>query len=346
MADSLYEALAGLQASPAETPYGIASQSLAATTPQLFTPYTSPGAAVGIGLGSVLLQSLLGYQAKQSALENTLQANSLANQMLKMQTPEERTSFLSGLDVSPTIGSKLSSLSLALSQQEQARKGAIADKLAELTAAGQFELGDLGTKLYERKVGQVIAEAMAKRTPKEPQDWFEKVPAAQKAAFTGTAGQVEQLRNLANTFRELGSNAVELNLAKQIPGSKADLAISAMQTLVPSTVKMLGDTGALSAYDQEAVKKATLGGRLSGSQSIADRLDQLANLAQSKTITSLEAYKTAAESGGAGLMEQLKKKQEPTQTSLISQSEESQKLKILQDLQAELAAEKAKRGMK
>lgn len=310
MADGLAEALAGLRVSPAENPYGIASMGLASAAPNLITPYTSPGAAVGIGLGSVLLQSLLGYQARQSALQDTIQANSLANQMLKMQTPEERTSFLGGLDVSPDIGSRLSTLSLALSQQEQARKTAAANKLLELETAADFELGPKGTELFKRKteaeLGKALATAAASRKPTVEKDWFEKIPAAQKAAFTGTTGQVEQLRSLANTFRELGSNAIELNIEKQIPGSKADLAVSAMQTLVPSTVKMLGDTGALSAYDQEAVKKATLGGRLSGSLSIADRLDQLADLAQSKTITSLEAYKTAAESGGAGLMEQLK----------------------------------------
>ena len=134
---------------------------LASAAPNLITPYTSPGAAVGIGLGSVLLQSLLGYQARQSALQDTIQANSLANQMLKMQTPEERTSFLGGLDVSPDIGGRLSTLSLALSQQEQARRAAQAEKLAELTTAGEFQLGELGTKLYERDIAKEVARQSA-----------------------------------------------------------------------------------------------------------------------------------------------------------------------------------------
>lgn len=132
MADGLAEALAGLQASPAQNPYGIASMGLASAAPNLITPYTSPGAAIGIGLGSVLLQSLLGYQAKQSALQDTIQANSLANQMLKMQTPEERTSFLGGLDVSPDIRGRLSTLSTALMQQELASKATIAQQQAKL----------------------------------------------------------------------------------------------------------------------------------------------------------------------------------------------------------------------
>lgn len=306
---TLEEALYGLNFSPAQTGYGIGQQALAQATPQLINPYGSTGQAIGISLGSVLLQSLLGYQARSQAAQDTLQANTLANQMMSMTTPQARTDFIGGLD-DPMQQSRLSTLATALTTQEQARKVKAADTLLGLETAADFELGPKGTELFNRttqaELGRALATAAANRKPVVEKDWFEKIPAAQKSAFTSTTGQVEQLRNLANTFRELGSNAVELNIEKQIPGSKADLALSAMQTLVPSTVKMLGDTGALSAYDQEAVKKATLGGRLSGSVSIADRLDQLADLAQSKTITSLEAYKTASESGGVGLMEQLK----------------------------------------
>jgi hypothetical protein len=307
---TLEEALTGLNYTPLETGYGIAAQTVGQMAPQLINPYGSTGQAIGIGLGSILLQSLLGYQARQQAAQDTLELNSLANQLMTKTTPESRTEFIGGVS-DPMSQSRLSTLSTALLQQEATRKIKQAEKLADLTTAAEFEMGPLGTALAARKAQQAIDIAQAGRIrsvseEKPKKDWWEKVPAAQKTAFTGTAGQVEQLRQLANTFKELGSNAVELNLEKQIPGSKADLALSAMQTLVPSTVKMLGDTGALSAYDQEAVKKATLGGRLSGAQSIAARLEQLANLAETKTTTALEQYRIAAEKGGTGLLEQLK----------------------------------------
>ena len=171
MADGLAEALAGLKVSAAENPYGIASIGIGSAAPNLITPYTSPGAAVGIGLGSVLLQSLLGYQAKQSALQDTIQANSLANQMLKMQTPEERTSFIGGLDVSPDIGGRLSTLSTALTQQDLARKAELdlvgGRETAKLKAMGEFYATPEGKAAQEAELAQIKAKAIAGRTPLE-----------------------------------------------------------------------------------------------------------------------------------------------------------------------------------
>lgn len=343
MADLLTESLAGLQTNPMETGYGVALQGLGAVTPQLINPYGSTGQAIGIGLGSILIQSLLGYQARQSALQDTLQANSLANQMIQLQTPQERTGFIEGLDVDPRIGGRLANLSTVLTQQELAQKAETnlmkAKKLAELNAAADFSLGDTGTKLFEREKQKEIDVALAKQTPTPARDWFKDVPAAQQAAFTGTVGQVQQLRDLANKFRSLDANAVELNAAKMVPGSQADLAVSAMQTLVPSTVKMLGDTGALSAYDQEAVKKATLGGMLSGSQAIAARLDQLADLAQTKTTTAMEQYKIASERGGSALLQQLTEGQPQTGMSETDKRKEEIRRQI-----AEMRALLAQRG--
>lgn len=168
MADGLAEALAGLTVSPAENPYGIASIGIGSAAPNLITPYTSPGAAVGIGLGSVLLQSLLGYQARQSALQDTIQANSLANQMLKMQTPEERTSFIGGLDVSPDIGGRLSTLSTALTQQELASKAALAQQQAKFKQDVTLEAIKKGAipPEFANLFGKSVEEQLAPK-PKE-----------------------------------------------------------------------------------------------------------------------------------------------------------------------------------
>jgi hypothetical protein len=121
MADTLFDALSGLNMSGAENPYGVAAMSLGQVTPQLITPYTSTGRAVGIGLGSVLLQSLLGYQARQQAARETLELNTLANQMMTMTTPQARTELIGGLE-DPMQQSRLSTLSTALMQQDLATK--------------------------------------------------------------------------------------------------------------------------------------------------------------------------------------------------------------------------------
>lgn len=159
MADTLFDALSGLNMSGAENPYGVAAMSLGQVTPQLITPYTSTGRAVGIGLGSVLLQSLLGYQARQQAARDTLEMNTLANQMMKMQTPEERTSFIGGVD-DTLYQSRLSNLATALSQQEAARKVKQAERLADLTTAAEFEISPLAEQVAATKATR---EADAKR---------------------------------------------------------------------------------------------------------------------------------------------------------------------------------------
>ena len=322
MADSLYEALAGLQASPAETPYGIASQSLAATTPQLFTPYTSPGAAVGIGLGSVLLQSLLGYQAKQSALENTLQANSLANQMLKMQTPEQRTSFLGGLDVSPDIGSRLSTLSTALTQQELARKTAAANKLLELETAANFQLGPKGTELFKREQDAEIAKAAAQRKAAEPKDAWESIGKEDQTKLVTAKGQIAELRDLANKFRTLDSYALSKGIASLSPSSETSLAIARMNILVPSTARLMGEVGNLAQQEQDRLIKSTLGDWRSGTETIAKRLEQLANSASNIVENKLSSYQTAAKYGIEGLKQELqatRKQPEPVPTNDVEQ---------------------------
>jgi len=118
---TLEEALYGLNFTGADTGYGIAAQQVGQLGPKLINPYGSTGQAIGIGLGTILLQSLLGYQARSQAAQDTLQLNTLANQMQTLETPQARTDFIGGLE-DPMQQSRLSTLATALTAQEQARK--------------------------------------------------------------------------------------------------------------------------------------------------------------------------------------------------------------------------------
>ena len=158
---TLEEALFGLNTTPLETGYGIAAQQVGQLGPQLISPYSSTGQAVGIGLGSILLQSLLGYQARQEAARTSLETNTLANQLMTLETPKARTEFIGGVGDS-LQQSRLSTLATALTAQEQARKAKVADKLLDLTTAAEFELGPKGTELFERKKQQEIDVARAR----------------------------------------------------------------------------------------------------------------------------------------------------------------------------------------
>lgn len=162
MAD-LTQALYGLNFAGTDSAFGIGQQALAQATPQLINPYGSTGQALGISLGSVLLQSLLGYQAQKSAMEDTLATNKLANAMLQLQTPEERTSFIETQATDPRIATRLSSLATALTGQQLARQQLIDQELAKQEALGQFELGPIGSKLYQREINKALQLANARR---------------------------------------------------------------------------------------------------------------------------------------------------------------------------------------
>jgi hypothetical protein len=168
MADILTDALTGLNYTPADTGFGIAQQSVSAMTPQLITPYTSTGRAVGIGLGSILLQSLLGYQARQQAAQDTLAVNSLANQLQTLETPQARTDFIKGVG-DTGYQSRLSNLATALTAQDLSSRQKIKDTVAletgKLKAMGEFYATPEGKAAREAELAQIRAEAEARRTP-------------------------------------------------------------------------------------------------------------------------------------------------------------------------------------
>jgi hypothetical protein len=327
--EDLYSALSGLQYSPYETPYGTAASTIASATPNLINPYGSTGQAIGIALGGTLISSLLGYQARQQAAQQNLAMLPALRSAFTAQTPEELEGVLKRPEAERLVP-YAPQLYGQLLKQKAAQQGAALDlqksllleglkqgyKPSDPTLAGLFaETSDGELTPKEKRELKLFDEKEKLKKPliaSKQKDWWENVPAAQKSAFTGTSGQVTQLRELANQFKDLNLNAAGFNIQSQIPGSKADLANSAMKTLVPSTVKMLGDTGALSEFDQQQVLKATMGGVLSGSQSIASRLNQLADMAETKTATALEQYKTAAEGGGDALLKALQQQSTDT----------------------------------
>jgi len=124
MADtSLTSALQGLSFSPSDTGWGLAQGVLAKTAPNLINPYGSVGQNLGVGLGAILIQALLGYQARSEAMDQTLAAADISNRMMtEATTPESRIDFLKGLgsqDVDTDVLRKVSGLATALNAQEK-----------------------------------------------------------------------------------------------------------------------------------------------------------------------------------------------------------------------------------
>lgn len=206
---TLEEALLGLNVRGADTGYGIGQQALAKATPQLINPYGSTGQAIGISLGSVLLQSLLGYQARSQAAQDTLQANTLANQMMEMTTPQARTDFIGGVS-DPMQQARLSNLATALTAREMQTKQKLDEivglETGKLKAIGQFYSTPEGKASREFELERIKQEAEARRTPVE--EWIAREEArkvrelAVEAAKQTGRVDLQNIKDLAKSGRE------------------------------------------------------------------------------------------------------------------------------------------------
>ena len=349
----LAAALGGLNISPLDTPYGIGANVIAKSLPNLYNPYASTGTNLGITLGGALLGGLLGYQARQQATEASLAANQYATQMLG-KPAEERLSLIQNLPEDVSNRTQIQNALLGLNTQLLGQQNALdllgSQEVAKQKALGAFYATPEGQKALEADVARETALSNARYAglagrgggdggvkPRAATYW-DAIPAADKTKITASRGQTEAIRRLAERFEQLGGNAATLQVRSRIdPNSEENLAISNMYILVPSTTRLLGEMGALSEGDQKRLLEATLGSLISGPQAIAARLRLLANEAEALINLKESAYKAAFETGGEALL--------PSAAG-ISGITQDPKLKIVQDLQRQIAEEKAKRGIK
>lgn len=184
--EDLYGALGGLQYSPYETPWGTAAATIGSATPGLINPYGSTGQAIGIALGGTLISALLGYQARQQAAEQSLQAARLGTALLGAATPQERLSIIEtapdALMQSKLLGVNTQLLGQerlvqALRQQKQAEAeaeapskmllaalqgGLVSPAKVEQLLQGQKVPGVSAAKTAEQTLAEAIAQPAAK----------------------------------------------------------------------------------------------------------------------------------------------------------------------------------------
>jgi hypothetical protein len=214
--------------SPRDTLTGSLAAGLGAGTGQMITPYTSTGAAAGIGLGSILLQSLLGYQARQQAAERTLELNRLSSSLLSMQTPQERADYIGTLgDVDPLVLGRLGSLSGALTAQDIQQQRALAQKRSEMmleqelgTSAKGKELALIKQGIIPADTGMATGQAAPIQPTENPFGDFETLQQKRdrlidQGARKGiTPGKRLEYANKALKFEESSLEAARKNLIK------------------------------------------------------------------------------------------------------------------------------------
>jgi hypothetical protein len=261
---TLEEALYGLNMSPADTGYGLATQAVSQATPQLINPYGSTGQAIGIGLGSILLQSLLGYQARQQAARNTLEMNTLANQMQSFATPQERTDFIAGIE-DPIQQSRLSTLATALRAQEQKNtfdvERAKQLKIAELQAAvspegrekQQMDLELLREQLGARLSRDISFENVKQANRLERQDRQAEISKAQTELRQKLSDAAAKNRLTAGEAESLGS---DYNAAGELE-------------------KLANDLATMSEFDAKASLSSVLGSQIAQQTGLYARYNRL-----------------------------------------------------------------------
>lgn len=315
--EDLYQSLGGVNFAPTETPWGIGATTLAQSTPLMISPYASTGQALGIGLGSVLLQSLLGYQAQKEAAQQSLTANTIANQMLQESDAQKRLNLIQSLEpgyYQPAMQRKLLDVQSLITSRDAANKAAAAqlgaNEIAKLKAVSEFYGTPEGEAAWKRELQRTEAESLAKYAglrpgnvqPKAPSFW-ESIQPTDRVKLATSKGQISAIRDLANTFEQLGGNAATFQAESKLnPQSPENLALAKLNILVPSTARLMGEVGNLAQPEQERLINATLGSVLSGPKSIAARLRQLADTAEGIIDSKTTAYKAAFETGGESML--------------------------------------------
>ena len=146
---------------PSSTTWGLGQNALVQALPLLMQTRGTPNQQFGTALGMSLVSALLGYQARRSAAQQSLEAAGLGQQMLKLQTPEERLGFIQNVGDS-TAQERLLGLNTKLAEQELTNKLAREQKISDFETSAGLELGPLGQALFQRKQEQLATSEIAK----------------------------------------------------------------------------------------------------------------------------------------------------------------------------------------
>lgn len=149
-----------LSIAPSSTAWGIGQNALVQALPILMQGRGTTNQNFGTALGMSLVSALLGYQARRSAAEQSLEAADLGTKLIGMNTPQERLALIKGID-SSNIQQNLLGLNARIAEQELQNQLAQRQKVEELTTNAEFALGPLGTKLFQREVAKEAARQQA-----------------------------------------------------------------------------------------------------------------------------------------------------------------------------------------
>lgn len=286
--EDLYNALSALQYSPMDNPYGQAAGTIASATPGLINPYGSTGQAIGIALGGTLISSLLGYQARQEAAQQSLESARLGTSLLGAITPQDRLGIIERTP-DASMQSKLLGLNSQLLGQERLVEALRQQKLAEAPIEIDIKRAqELGVSLPElaqidkersaRRAG-LLAQTTSSATTAMPggatdllatPETYEYLTKPEREALkfkqdteVKKTEQVDALRKEFSGLPEVKNYSLIDNAAKIVTKAVKDPSSVATQELVRRAVQLIEPGMAVREGEQAAIM---------ASQSIPDRL--------------------------------------------------------------------------
>lgn len=303
MADEIYDALSAINYNPYETGYGLSQQVLAQSLPNLMNPYQSTGTNLGIALGGALLTGLLGYQARQSAAEQSLQANRLALQLMEAPSAAQRLNIIESAP-DTLMQEKLLGVNTRLAAQQLAIKQLVDQEVAKRTGLAEFELGSTGRQLADelnrreaqQQAMQYLALGNLAATP-EGQAGLEVMADISRAKSAGVterflageqgkyARQLIASQQLTGGQYETATSAARLGVNLQdLQKDIKDLSLLQIKTMIETGISPEGKPGLAQKFEQiqQLYRKPEFGATLTGNELKSSETVFGKNLAASK----------------------------------------------------------------
>ena len=314
--EELYGALSGLNYDPAETGWGASQQVLASSLPGLMNPYQSAGTNIGIALGGALISGLLGYQARQSAAEQSLAANRLAVQLLEAPSATQRLNIIESTP-DTLMQEKLLGVNTRLAAQQAAMQQLVAQEVAKRQGLAEFELGPTGRRLAEElaiREGWQEAQKYAQlgnvlNTP-EGQAGLAAMAEISRAKGAGVSERDIYLEGQKNIRQQKGQAALtgaQFETArdsarigtslKNLKDEMANLSYLEIKTMIETGISPKGKPGLAQRFEQvqQLYRKPEFGAQLTGFELGASEKIFGKNLAATKEdlLSALDSLSTS-----------------------------------------------------
>lgn len=149
------------------------------------------------------------------------------------------------------------------------------------------------------------AEKQEKEVVDDAEDWWPKVPTAERTKLAGATGVIQEVEEVAKALKAIKGGPAQFQKDLFVSGTPANDVKAKVENLLPAISRTFGDVGNIAVSEQELRKRAILGNWTSDAADAARRTEELAASIRRLTTARLEFHKRVSTSGGDALLESL-----------------------------------------